>query len=85
MLQTDAYFSYMQVSMSAIPVFTHSSISLAIDLSTEDHPEERKIPACMTSAPIIKAEKSSVPVVAWAGHATYGSYLGSVSVCYGTV
>ena len=26
-----------------------------------DNPEERKIPACMTSAPIIKAEKSSVP------------------------
>ena len=24
-------------------------------------------------------------VVAWAGHATYGSYLGSVTVCYGTV
>ena len=24
-------------------------------------------------------------VVAWAGHATYGSYLGSVAVYYGTV
>ena len=24
-------------------------------------------------------------VVAWAGHATYGNYLGNVTVCYGTI
>ena len=24
-------------------------------------------------------------VAAWAGHATYGNYLGSVTVCYGTM
>ena len=32
-----------------------------------------------------QGEVTEGSVVAWAGHATYGSYLGSVTVYYGTV
>ena len=33
----------------------------------------------------LKGEVKEGSVVAWAGHATYGSYLGSVTVGYGTM
>ena len=42
------------------------------------------VQVAVADVPVISTDAPE-GVVAWAGHATYGSYLGSVTVCYGTM